>query len=138
MAYPIYPANLPTPEAPFGGELLLPLSSSNAEEIGAYLSRRDRTRANIRGSVTIKLDVAQASIFLTWQRVTLNKGLIPFTAQWITDLGYIGYVARFPSFSMGLLGMAPNPQLDVELIPDVRYSFADATIPSPFPPKDYG
>ena len=138
MTYPIYPTNLPIPEAPFGGELLLPLSSSNVGEIGAYLSRRDRTRATIRGNVNIKLDVAQATIFLTWQRVTLNKGLIPFRASWITDLGYIGYLGRFPTFSMGLIGFAPNPQLDLELIPDVRYSFSDATIPSPWPTEIYG
>lgn len=138
MAYVAYPSNLPTPEAPFSGDLALPLDSTNANEIGAYISNRTQTRATLKGSVSLRLNPSQFSILLTFQRITLNKGLKLFTAQWIEDLGYKGYVAKFPNFSLGLTGFAPFINIDVELIPDVRYSDVDASIPSPFPPYVYG
>jgi hypothetical protein len=137
MAYAVYPTTLPVPEIPLNGEIYLPLAVSNLGEIGAFESRREKTRANLDGSSVIFLDSASqfGTIFIPFYKVTLNDGLRYFTAPWLTLFGYKGYVARILSFKQNLKGVKPNINLNFEFIPDVQYSISAPTIPSPFPAK---
>lgn len=138
MAYAVYPASLPIPEMPLSGEIKLPLASSPENEIGAFESFRVKTRADLDGSSFIWLnDPADfGQIFIPFYHVTLNSGLEYFTADWLELFGYKGYVARILSFKQNLRGKCPNISLNMDFIPDVQYSIADPTIPSPWPARE--
>lgn len=134
MTLPTYPNTLPTPEQPFSGDLANPLAESSVGEIGAYLTYRDKTRACLRGGANLNLDLSQLQVFLTWWNTTTNKGLIPFKAQWITDIGYKGYVGKITSYSNAMNGIRPIISLALELEPYIQLN-ATTGKPDPYPNK---
>ena len=138
MAYVAYPSNLPIPEMPMNGDIGLPLEVSELGEIGAFESYRKKTRADLDGSSIIWLTdpLEFGSIFIPFYYTTLNSGLKYFTASWLELFGYKGYVARILSYKQSLKGKCPYISLSFEFIPDVQYSIADATIPSPWPAEE--
>jgi hypothetical protein len=95
-------------------------------------TERNQTRNIFSASPVVPIEGSLFQTFLTFWRVTLNNGKAIFTAPWIADLGHPGYVARMPTFSVGMNGVEPVVTLTLELVPDVRLDPTD-TFPDPWP-----
>ena len=135
MAYAIWPVGLPDPEAPFSERVGLPLKMGKVNEIGSYQTRRRYTRAKIGGSAKLILTQAQVSTFRTFYRTTLNDGNALFTADWISILGYDGYVGKLVKFSFSPNGAIIDASMEITLIPSYREGETSGTS-SPWPRRD--
>lgn len=135
MTLVVYPSNLPVPEIAISGNINLPLSASNMNEIGAFETYRNKTRAYYTASSSYLLEPSECQIFLTFFNTTLNKGLKYFKADWIELLGLKGYVGRIIGFRINLKGINPVSSIELEFCPYLQYSTVDPTKPSPWPNK---
>jgi hypothetical protein len=135
MALVAYPSNLPIPDIALNGNILLPLSASNMDEIGKYETYRNKTRAYYTASSGYLLEPSECPIFLTFYNATLNKGVKYFTADWIDLLGIKGYIGRIIGFKINLQGYKPKSSITFEFCPYLQYSTVDPTKPSPWPNK---
>jgi hypothetical protein len=136
MALVIYLTSLPTPDNPISGDIELPLTKTNLNEIGAFETTRFKTRAIYNGTSKYLLEPSDVATFRAFWRTTLNNGLKYFYAPWIDFLGIKGYVARILSFDMNSQGVKPVVNLQLELTPYIQYDSVDTTIPSPWPKKE--
>lgn len=135
MALVAYPSNLPIPEIALKGDIILPLSASDMNSIGAYETYRNKTRAYYKASSGYLLEPSDCPIFLAFYNTTLNKGVKYFTADWIELLGIKGYIARIIGFKINLKGVKPYSQITLEFCPYLQYSTVDPSKPSPWPNK---
>lgn len=135
MALVVYPSNLPIPDIALNGTILLPLSTSKMDDIGAYDSYRNKTRAYYQATSGYLLEPSECAIFLTFYNTTLNKGVKYFKADWIDLLGVKGYIGRITGFRINLKGYKPYSSIDLEFCPYLQYSTVDPTKPSPWPNK---
>ena len=114
MSFATWPTDLPDPEAPFSGDLIKPVDFSSTNNIGAFISRRRFTRAVVKGSATLYLDLnsdpelTKFNILREFWRITLNDGQAYFHAVWSEYLGYKGYVFRMPTFPISMTGSMPT------------------------------
>src|SRR5574343_1435873 len=128
MALAAYPSNLPLPDIALNGEKIIPLQSSQMNAIGAYRTRRSKTRAYIRCSSNILLEQSDYQTFLTFYNTTLNGGVKYFTADWIDYIGIKGYVARIIDFKHGFKGVKPLVNIELEFCPNVQYDITTPTL----------
>lgn len=136
MALATYPSTLPLPDIALQGNIGLPLKASDMNAIGAYRTRRDKTRAYIRCSSSILFETADLPVFLTFFNTTLNGGMKSFKADWISYIGIKGYVGKIVGFKIGLKGVKPTASsIDFEFCPHVQYDITTPTLPSPWPEK---
>ena len=131
MVYPIWEDFVVVPERSLKGAISFPLLKTNNSGLGAYRTRRIKTRAIVPGSVRLKLEGDDFEDIRQFYRDNLFEGSGFFSAQWILDIGYEGYLGKMPSYSTSAGGALFNANCTIELIPHVRVDVNDN--PSPFP-----
>ena len=132
MTYPVWPSTLDNPDSPLTNERGLPLIQGDAGDLGLPTSARIQTRTTLNGSGSLIVPAALFQTFFLFWRDTLNNGKSLFTAPWLSIMGYPEYVLRMPTYQMTTIGVIPQIDMTLELVPDVNLDPTD-TFPDAWP-----
>lgn len=131
MAYEVWLSTIDAPTLPAGVAKTLPIVTGSVEAIGQIDSARNVTRPTVRVTAKLFIESSEIQNFISFWRTTLKRGRKLFTADWINDIGYEGYVGRLLNYTLQPEGGSFNADLQFDLLPDVRLNLSND--PDPWP-----